>query len=90
MKVMSYYFSTELLRNVFVFFCDVTARICETLDLRKEFRMMGTTLMGPNSQLNKHGCASHLDFSFLCYVRIHVRCNICIRRSLFRIVANGV
>ncbi len=59
MKVMSYYFSTELLRNVFVFLCNVTARICETLDLRKEFRMMGTTLR--ESSGNRFGVLIQLE-----------------------------
>ncbi len=43
-KVMGYELWKKVLRKVFGFFCDVKTRICETLALRKAFRMIGTTL----------------------------------------------
>jgi hypothetical protein len=43
-KVMGNEFWGKVLRKVFGVFCDVKTRICETLALRKDFRMIGTTL----------------------------------------------
>ncbi len=43
----NYEFSRKVLHKVFGVFCDVKTRICETLALRKDFRMIGTTLEGP-------------------------------------------
>ncbi len=40
----NYEFWRKVLHKVFGFFCDVKTRICETLALRKDFRMIGTTL----------------------------------------------
>jgi hypothetical protein len=34
------------------FFCDVKTRICETLALRKDFRMIGTTLKHFNRSMS--------------------------------------
>jgi hypothetical protein len=43
-RVMGSIFWKKLFRKVYGFFCDVKTRICETPVLRKEFRMIGTTL----------------------------------------------
>jgi hypothetical protein len=39
-KGMGYELWKKVLRKVFGFFCDVKTRICETLALRKDFRMI--------------------------------------------------
>jgi hypothetical protein len=46
-----YEFWRKVLHKVFGFFCDVKTRICETLALRKDFRMIGTTLRQRQSKL---------------------------------------
>jgi hypothetical protein len=51
----NYEFWRKVLHKVFGFFCDVETRICETLALRKDFRMIGTTLTG--SRLHAAHCS---------------------------------
>ena len=43
-RVMGSIFWKKLIRKVYGYFCDVKTRICETPVLRKEFRMIGTTI----------------------------------------------